>query len=490
MKRTVSLAALISLALVLAFGLVLIMWTTSSTPTVAAQATGAPQATPSPTPTPSPGAPTNPTINSIEEALGTLGIFAAFMLLLAVGTEAVIDGVKVALGFKSKPTALQAVNDLKEWLPGQLQEMSGDAAAVRQLNKTLDALSSHISNVDQAATAISTVDQWLPDALKNLSVGNVEQLLTRNLPRLKDELKKAGIADADIATAETWLRGALSTLQATTAKELMAQAQMFMVALQTPAKTASEVRKFLDEWLHAQLPKLTTLSAVQVLTNELPDLEADLRSVGVPDATIQQVKVWISGALTYLDTASSNAFTVALTNVLQGVEDRREAIQSPLRKLWRWIAKKLNLKQQTRASDRVILPLNPANIARVLLQRDDLQRDEEISRLRWLRVVSIFIGLGLAILLQVDVGLLLQPIITNDLFKVLTTHFTPAPWLPFGLGNLIGQMSVGILISGLASSAGSTFWHDTLDRLQASKKTVQDVGDLVTQLRQLESSKE
>lgn len=450
-----------------------------------------------------PEEPADSPIDSIEEALGTLGILAAFMLVLAVGTESVIDGVKVALGFKRKPTALEAVNKLREWLPGQLQEMGADVAAVRQLNNTLDAMSTHMADVDKTATMLAAVDEWLPDALKNLAVHNVESLLDLNLPALTSKLQAAGISDSDINTLETWLRGALSTLEATTAQELLTQAEGFLKRLGQPEQIEKAIRGNLEAWLPNQLRTLTTQGAQKLLETQLPQLEARLGKAGVPPEATQHLKTWLSAAITYLDTAGDDIYAAALTNILQGVEDRRETIHSPLRKIVRWIKRKLGQAEIPLAADRIILPLNPTNMARTLLQRDDFHRDEEISRLRWLRVISVVVGIALATMLQIDVGDLLKPIITAGQFDLLTREFPTAMtaaaayqmwgvfwWIPWGVGNLLSSMSIGILLSGLAASAGSTFWHDLLDRLQTSKKAATEVRDLVAQLRQLEAQGE
>lgn len=435
-------------------------------------------------PTPGSEAAASSPIDSIEEALGTLGIFAAFMLVLAVGTESVIDSVKVALGFKRKATALEAVNKLREWLPGQLEDMGADTTAVRQLNKTLDTMSSHMAQVDEATAKLTTtaVEEWLPDALKNVAVGQVEHLLELNLPALKHKLADAGINDDDIAAVETWLRGALSTLEATTSKELLAQADRFLGRLQQPEQIGKATQTALAEWLPAQLHDLTSKGAQKLLDEGWGTLETRLKSESVPDETIQHIKTWLGGAITYLDASSSDAYSVALANVLQAVEDRRETIHSPLRKAWRWLKKKMGRVQVELRAERVILPLNPANAARTLMQRDDFHRDEELSRLRWLRAISVLVGIALAAMLQINVGDLLQPIINQELFDLLNKPIVT--WQP------LNALSVGVLLSGLGASAGSTFWHDMLDRLQASKKAAAEASDLVAQLRQLEAQGE
>jgi hypothetical protein len=441
--------------------------------------------------------PTNPQasatpIDSLEEALGTLGIFAAFMLILAVGTEAVIDSVKLVSGFKSKPTALDSVNKLKEWLPGSLEGIGASASAVRQLNKTLDSMTSIMADVDRVSVDLATIDQWLPDALKDLSVGGVQQLLDEKLPALRAQLQAKGASQQALQTVETWVRGALSTIEATTAGELMLRWREALKILNQPDEVITRLLTTLETWLPGVLTNLTVTGAKRVFETAFPELEKKLKAEGVSDASIQQFRPWLEGALHYIERNMvpdiENAYTASLTNLLRSVEERREIIQSPLRKVFRWLKAKVGIVEQTFLRlDRIILPLHPANIARTLILRDEKHRDEEISRLRWMRVISIAVGLSLAVALRVDVGDLLEPIITQKMFIVLTTPFQVL--IPGPVGNLLGATTIGIILSGLAASAGSTFWHDVLERLQSSKKAVGEVKDMLDQLRQLESGK-
>ena len=50
----------------------------------------------------------NTGLDTLGETIGTLGLFAAIMAILALGTEVTIDVFKSILGLKSKPTALGA----------------------------------------------------------------------------------------------------------------------------------------------------------------------------------------------------------------------------------------------------------------------------------------------------------------------------------------------------------------------------------------------
>ena len=127
--------------------------------------------------------------------------------------------------------------------------------------------------------------------------------------------------------------------------------------------------------------------------------------------------------------------------------------------------------------------------AQFIMQRTDQQRDEETSRLRVLRVISIIVGLIIAYVLQIDVLRLLGEAFPGVLESINITIITGETlnnwraWLPVDKA-----ITVGIVLTGFAASAGSAFWHDRLDQLQASKKGAQAAATLLSQASQVANS--
>jgi hypothetical protein len=127
--------------------------------------------------------------------------------------------------------------------------------------------------------------------------------------------------------------------------------------------------------------------------------------------------------------------------------------------------------------------------AKFIMQRSDQQRDEETSRLRILRVLSIAVGLIIAYWLQIDVLDLLGeafPDILNQLNWTIVsgeTLHTWRTWLPPDKA-----ITVGIVLTAFAASAGSAFWHDRLDQLQAAKKGTQAAAQFLNQASQIADS--
>lgn len=82
---------------------------------------------------------------------------------------------------------------------------------------------------------------------------------------------------------------------------------------------------------------------------------------------------------------------------------------------------------------------------------------DERKRIAILRGISAAIGIGLAFWLQIDS------------FSLLTDL------LPKGF---IVDPLLGMLVTGLAASAGSSFWHDMLGRVRATKEASQQVQEI------------
>ena len=123
------------------------------------------------------------------------------------------------------------------------------------------------------------------------------------------------------------------------------------------------------------------------------------------------------------------------------------------------------------------------------MQRTDQQRDEETSRLRILRVLSIVVGLIIAYSLQIDVLDLLGeafPDILDQLNWTIVSGETLHAWRSWLPADK--AITVGIVLTAFAASAGSAFWHDRLDQLQASKKGAQAAAQFLTQASQIVDS--
>jgi hypothetical protein len=109
----------------------------------------------------------------------------------------------------------------------------------------------------------------------------------------------------------------------------------------------------------------------------------------------------------------------------------------------------------------------------------DLERKEkelENKRIRRTRFISVLFGIFIAYMLQIDSADLLQ-----DLFpegsNFLTLTLLPDSFVLWTQNTFrleqVFNVTAGVILTGLAASAGSGFWHDQLSRLQSVKKGVE-----------------
>lgn len=89
----------------------------------------------------------------------------------------------------------------------------------------------------------------------------------------------------------------------------------------------------------------------------------------------------------------------------------------------------------------------------------------EKSRITTLRVVSALIGILIAFTMQINTFEILSVLFPEDVIASLNTSW--------------GQIG-GMLATGLAASAGSSFWHDMLGRVRSLKNTVQNAENAVS----------
>ena len=86
------------------------------------------------------------------------------------------------------------------------------------------------------------------------------------------------------------------------------------------------------------------------------------------------------------------------------------------------------------------------------------------QRITLLRTLSAVIGIAIAFALQLNT------------FDMLGSFFSPE--VANTLNTTVGQIG-GIIVTGLAASAGSSFWHDMLGRVRNIKEAVKQVEKVV-----------
>ena len=119
--------------------------------------------------------------------------------------------------------------------------------------------------------------------------------------------------------------------------------------------------------------------------------------------------------------------------------------------------------------------LTAENAAGKVVALADLHDDEEGSRLRWMRAISVPIGIVLAYNLKID---------AFDYLKIAVPALQP-PIIDMVRFGLPKELTAGMILTGFAASAGSAFWHDQLARLQAVRQQAEAAA---TSLKQVEAT--
>ena len=223
------------------------------------------------------------------------------------------------------------------------------------------------------------------------------------------------------------------------------------------------------------------------------------------NAQLKQIIKKVADTHEISETAVTRWYIYFMRNKQESMEDRLQQIaDKPLRLPWwfqygwflfslgdvfSWLETHWNfmlrrdneMGQMSEAIKRQIESIDPTNLAAILQEREDHHRDEESSRVRWFRLISIVVGTVLALLLQIDAARLLDavvPGISSQINIFAINMHDLWEWFPLGV-----ILTPGIILTGFAASAGSAFWHDQLDRLQAAKKSSEKTAQIVKELQ-------
>jgi hypothetical protein len=476
-------------------------------------------------------------LSSFGKIIGVLGIFAAMMAVLALGTEVVVDTLKFFVGLKRKPIALEALDQLGNKLPGQLRELGVSSKAITQLEGVTEAMKDALAPLKRPA-----------EITKAVRDGDLQTAIEKASEWADGKVDKKAFVEA--------LKGGIRTvaekLSIDKNGKIVKQIEASLDEIESEFKVENAVEKAL-EFLHGKAPELSEAwlrgkigvmaekgleeGRKEIMALFKSEAQPELEGLGLDEAAIGTIHDQIDGLL---EKATGHLHLDALTQLLQGVENRRFEVQSPLRKLWRrlrrsefpalavvnlidWrrgrqspkqpplqkgngadreLYEKINRWQIGRIFEYVerfwnfvlgrtppegvgldeaqpVQALMNTTAARRLLEYDSKHKDEEASRLRVLRIISVVVGVYLAYMLQVDAIKLLAPAFDVSAIDTVFTDIVGKMRIALPEG-----MTAGVLLSGFAASAGSAFWHDQLGKLRVAKKAVEQVETVVETVKQ------
>ncbi len=537
--------------------------------------------------------------DSLAQLFAGLGLFAAVMAIMALGTEVVIEFGKFFLGLKAKVSAMEAFNELKKELPGQLNQLGVDNKAIAGLDPIFQGLEATLKPVGQVQDVVAQISGGLfADAYRSLqAMGAIDPKskdASLKFAALKETTKaavrrglfllsqKLPLAQEKIPQIEAGLLGAIDRLQLS---DVANAAQLFFTNLQTAI--SDHEPEWTKQWLLAQADDLVKYNQAHLLGLAEDNIFEPILGLGFAPESVQALRARFTGTMETMSgylLKQANTYSESLKNLLTAVEEQRNQYQSPARKIWRrlrdsklhiglaaliagivwmlvwksanlwpvWLAQpgfwawlaavgsglaaglllfaaaritqclfadpdglpagdKHRLLYKTlgyflrfvaergfnylmgRKSSMVealkygevdeayrerIAETNPQTLAKTLLYLDEKHQDEEVSRVRMIRVLSLLIGTYLAYRLQIDAATYLNYAIPGIAQQINAVNIN--------LNQLwAGQppLTVGMILTGLAASAGSKFWRDTLARLQSSREQAEEAARLVRSLK-------
>jgi hypothetical protein len=169
-----------------------------------------------------------------------------------------------------------------------------------------------------------------------------------------------------------------------------------------------------------------------------------------PDDVLNDIKGWL------YPISDMGARAAAIANLSEEYKINTNDIQARLnviRVVSDETAKGLGVQKQVEDAEKKIAVYIAALRAKFAL--------DERKRITVLRIIAAVLGVALAMLLKINTFDILGSILPPDIRTIFATR--------------VGQFG-GTVITGIAASAGSSFWHDQLGRVRAIKESAKELS--------------
>lgn len=458
---------------------------------------------------------TEPTDGNISlfEGLGVifavLSVYIVTMFTMAIGTEILVDIIKgffgKPLGLKSRPNARQKLEDYAHFLPGKLDDLGISAEArlkiERQLNDlkeilepafTAETAAYHFRREEithglntlgidwNAADSVDTVKEATQTFLNN-TIFNIDvtttlgQTVQRTLER-GDIQKKADRAIDKIA----------KRVENRLTPELVYDSVAFVVS--------GEIADGVTAWTNAYLNSMQTKTyeaASSMYYNQLhPQIVGFNLGANLQKKIEDEFEQFLGNLKVYRGT---DIYLASVNGFLLEVENQRNIVRSTAGRIRDWFIdlfkralRLIPFVQHPALAPDKFDPLisDSSTAAAKLLELEEYDKEQNRRRIRHIRLLSFILGTLLAYLMQIDSADLLGELFSDNANFLRITLIPGGSfllrWIP-ALFSMEGtfDLTAGVLLTGLAASAGSTFWHDQLTRIQAAKQGVEKVQTVV-----------
>lgn len=444
----------------------------------------------------------------INRILASLSLYILTMFTLALGTEVAVDVAKHLFGLKSKPTARTSLKEFGNLLPGNPSDFGISVEEHAHLQSQIQQLQAILEPVATADDIIGQIkDGAIVDAANNflqavnaLPPGTtLEDSVRQQLANLATMLAER--IQLPASTKDAVVQQVITSINNLSLNNMQDTARESLVMLRSGLLTA---------WIREQLTDLSANTKLTIEQKYESLIRPQLANLGFSPTAQNAIHTWFQKLLNEVDTYSSHQVDIylkSLNELLRGVESQRYQLQGPARRFWRrlrradnflgtaitWLENmwnKLGGRHYTSYEDVANKTYvdDAYSVGRVMLELDRQHKADGEIRVRWLRLLSIGVGIMLAYSLQIDSADML-----NGLLPLKTTGFLKTVLIGEGT-VLLGiaffrDLTAGILLSGLAASAGSNFWHDRLNQIQAVRTTAEAAATVLKSVAEDDKSK-
>ncbi len=427
--------------------------------------------------------------DGLASIFAVLGVYIVTMFTMAIAVEVVVDIFKVSFGMKSKPSARKTLAEYSNLLPGTLDDLGASAQAQAKLNQQIKAINQLLQPAFQAEDVIVHLRNKEFNEAFDTTFGAEAQGKWVNDARnlLKDQLNTA------VISVET--RSPLGkTVQATVVANLdkIIDAAAKDAANLTPEEVYNksmvlvngEFAQATSTWTEAKLNELQKVpyeTAESIYNFQIkPEIEKSGLSKNLQDALDKQFTSYLGNLKTF---KIGETYLDALNQLLLDVEKERYELYTRISYWWlrlkTWTRRQFSrifpsLKNPPRTQKRNITIEEPIVAANRLMEIDERDKQENKIRISQLRFISVVVSIILAYFLKVDSADLLGELFSNSTnfldITLLAENSALLVWLDTVFGIKAPAVTAGVLLTGLGASAGSNFWHQQLNRLEAIKQ--------------------
>lgn len=446
-----------------------------------------------------PSSPGDSFFDGVGAIFATLGVYVVTMFTMAIGTEIIVDIFKgilgKPLGLKSYPKSRKTLDDYQAFLPGQLKDLGVSAEAKLKLEKQIAQLNKLLEPAFTAEAVVNHLRQnEFTAALAELGLENIGDDTINQVKDVTQKQLQSAVAQIDTTTSlgkavQVALERGDLVDKTNKAIDRLARKATAVTPEQIYQTTATlltgEIANGVTAWTRAYFNSLQEESYEAAKIAYENQLQPQIKSFGLPSNVQQQITDQFEKYLESLNTyRGTDVYLESLNRMLFELETQRDQVRSWFGQMWQrfvnWVKRLLIRAPRMQHPNLAPVTYNPhikdsTEAAAKLLDLERKEKELESTRIRRTRFISVLFGVFIAYMLQIDSADLLQDLFPDGA-NFLTLALLPDSFIvwaqtTFGFHEVF-NLTAGVILTGLAASAGSGFWHDQLSRLQSIKQGV------------------